>query len=55
MAETAPLEGYGVLITGAADEGPANVRFNSVRPGFTTTEIMQGVPPEGEVFGRLSS
>jgi NAD(P)-dependent dehydrogenase (short-subunit alcohol dehydrogenase family) len=39
------------MMRNAADEyGPANIRFNSVRPGFTTTEIMEGVPREGEVF-----
>jgi NAD(P)-dependent dehydrogenase (short-subunit alcohol dehydrogenase family) len=39
------------MMRNAADEyGPANIRFNSVRPGFTTTEIMEGVPRDGEVF-----
>jgi NAD(P)-dependent dehydrogenase (short-subunit alcohol dehydrogenase family) len=26
------------------------VRFNSIRPGFITTEIMQGVPRDSEVY-----
>jgi 7-alpha-hydroxysteroid dehydrogenase len=39
------------MMRNAADEyGAANVRFNSVRPGFVTTEIMEGIPRDGEVF-----
>jgi NAD(P)-dependent dehydrogenase (short-subunit alcohol dehydrogenase family) len=39
------------LIRNAADEyGPAHVRFNSVQPGFVTTEIMEGIPRDSEVF-----
>jgi 7-alpha-hydroxysteroid dehydrogenase len=39
------------LMRNAADEyGPANVRFNSVQPGFVTTEIMEAIPRDGEVF-----
>ena len=35
----------------AADEyGPAGVRFNSVEPGFVTTEIMEGIPRDSTVF-----
>ena len=39
------------MMRNAADEyGPANVRFNSVQPGFVTTEIMEGIPRDGPVF-----
>jgi NAD(P)-dependent dehydrogenase (short-subunit alcohol dehydrogenase family) len=39
------------MMRNAADEyGSANVRFNSVRPGFVTTEIMEGIPRDSEVF-----
>jgi 7-alpha-hydroxysteroid dehydrogenase len=39
------------MMRNAADEyGAANVRFNSVRPGFVTTEIMEGIPRDSEVF-----
>jgi NAD(P)-dependent dehydrogenase (short-subunit alcohol dehydrogenase family) len=39
------------LIRNAADEyGPAGIRFNAVRPGFTATELMDGVPRDSEVF-----
>ena len=39
------------MMRNAADEyGPAAVRFNSVQPGFVTTEIMEGIPRDGSVF-----
>ena len=39
------------MMRNAADEyGPAGVRFNSVQPGFVTTELMAGIPRDGEVF-----
>jgi NAD(P)-dependent dehydrogenase (short-subunit alcohol dehydrogenase family) len=39
------------IVRNAADEyGEVNVRFNAVRPGFVSTEIMEGIPREGEVF-----
>jgi NAD(P)-dependent dehydrogenase (short-subunit alcohol dehydrogenase family) len=39
------------IVRNAADEyGEVNVRFNAVRPGFISTEIMEGIPREGEVF-----
>jgi len=39
------------MMRNAADEyGPAGVRFNSVEPGFVTTEIMEGIPRDSTVF-----
>jgi NAD(P)-dependent dehydrogenase (short-subunit alcohol dehydrogenase family) len=39
------------MMRNAADEyGPAGIRFNSVQPGFVSTEIMEGIPREGPVF-----
>lgn len=43
--------GIDQIVRNAADEyGYANVRFNSVRPGFVATEIMQGIPQESETY-----
>jgi len=50
-AYTASKAGIEQLMRNAADEfGPAKIRFNSVRPGFIATEIMEGIPRESEVF-----
>ncbi len=39
------------LIRNAADEyGEVKVRFNAIRPGFISTEIMEGIPRESEVY-----
>ncbi len=39
------------LMRNAANEyGPVKVRFNAVRPGFISTEIMEGVPRDSEVY-----
>jgi 7-alpha-hydroxysteroid dehydrogenase len=39
------------MMRNAADEyGPAGLRFNSVQPGFVTTEIMEGIPRDGDVY-----
>jgi 7-alpha-hydroxysteroid dehydrogenase len=39
------------MMRNAADEyGSAGVRFNSVRPGFVNTEIMEGIPRDSSVF-----
>jgi 7-alpha-hydroxysteroid dehydrogenase len=43
--------GLEALIRNAADEyGPTGVRFNAIRPGFISTEIMEGIPREGPVY-----
>jgi NAD(P)-dependent dehydrogenase (short-subunit alcohol dehydrogenase family) len=43
--------GIEAMIQNAADEfGPANIRFNAVRPGFIATEIMEAIPRESEVY-----
>jgi 7-alpha-hydroxysteroid dehydrogenase len=39
------------MMRNAADEyGAAGVRYNSVRPGFTTTEIMELIPRESSTY-----
>jgi NAD(P)-dependent dehydrogenase (short-subunit alcohol dehydrogenase family) len=39
------------MMKNAADEyGPRGVRFNSIRPGFIATEIMENIPQESEVY-----
>jgi 7-alpha-hydroxysteroid dehydrogenase len=39
------------MMRNAADEyGPAGLRFNSVQPGFVSTEIMEGIPRDGDVY-----
>ena len=39
------------MMKNAADEfGPAKIRFNSIRPGFIATEIMDGIPRGSEVY-----
>lgn len=44
--------GIDAMMRNAADEyGPAGVRFNSVQPGFVSTEIMEGIPRDSSVFG----
>jgi 7-alpha-hydroxysteroid dehydrogenase len=43
--------GIDAMMANAADEyGAAGVRFNSVRPGFTSTEIMGLIPEDSEVY-----
>jgi NAD(P)-dependent dehydrogenase (short-subunit alcohol dehydrogenase family) len=39
------------MMRNAADEfGPRRVRFNAIRPGFISTEIMEGIPRDGAVY-----
>jgi NAD(P)-dependent dehydrogenase (short-subunit alcohol dehydrogenase family) len=39
------------MMRNAADEyGAAQVRFNAIEPGFTTTEIMEGIPRDSSVY-----
>jgi len=43
--------GIEAMIRNAADEnGPQNVRFNAIRPGFVATEMLEGIPRDGEVY-----
>jgi 7-alpha-hydroxysteroid dehydrogenase len=50
-AYTAGKAGIEELIRNAADEyGPTGIRFNAIRPGFITTEIMEGIPRDGDVY-----
>ena len=50
-AYTAGKAGLEQLIRNAADEyGPTGIRFNAIRPGFISTEIMEGIPRDGEVY-----
>lgn len=43
--------GIDAMMRNAADEyGPANLRFNSVQPGFVSTEIMEGIPRDSSVY-----
>ena len=50
-AYPAAKAGIDAIIRNAADEfGPANIRFNAIRPGFIATEIMEGVPRDSEIF-----
>jgi NAD(P)-dependent dehydrogenase (short-subunit alcohol dehydrogenase family) len=44
--------GIEALVNNAADEyGPTGTRFNTVRPGFIATEIMEGIPRDSAVYG----
>ncbi len=39
------------MVRNAADEyGPTGVRFNAIRPGFISTEIMEGIPRASAVY-----
>jgi NAD(P)-dependent dehydrogenase (short-subunit alcohol dehydrogenase family) len=50
-AYTVSKAGIEAMMRNAADEyGPVNVRFNTIRPGFIATEIMEGIPRDGEVW-----
>ena len=48
--------GIEALIRNAADEyGPTGTRFNAIRPGFISTEIMEGIPRERPGVRRATS
>jgi NAD(P)-dependent dehydrogenase (short-subunit alcohol dehydrogenase family) len=50
-AYTAGKAGIEQMMRNAADEyGHAKVRFNSIRPGFISTELMAGVPRDSDVY-----
>lgn len=50
-AYTVGKAGIEQMIRNAADEyGPTRVRFNAIRPGFISTEIMEGVPRDSAVY-----
>lgn len=50
-AYTVGKAGIEQIMRNAADEyGPAKVRFNSIRPGFIATELMEGVPRDSDVY-----
>jgi NAD(P)-dependent dehydrogenase (short-subunit alcohol dehydrogenase family) len=50
-AYTVSKAGIEEMIRNAADEyGPTRVRFNAIRPGFISTEIMEGVPRDSDVY-----
>jgi len=43
--------GIEAMVRNAADEnGPQNVRFNAIRPGFVATEIMEGIPRDSDIY-----
>jgi NAD(P)-dependent dehydrogenase (short-subunit alcohol dehydrogenase family) len=55
-AYTVGKAGIEEMMRNAADEyGRAKVRFNAIRPGFIETEIMEGLPREGEVVASYIS
>jgi 7-alpha-hydroxysteroid dehydrogenase len=50
-AYTVAKAGIEAMMRNAADEyGPVNVRFNTIRPGFISTEIMEGIPRDSPVY-----
>ncbi|MGH9210850.1 MAG: SDR family oxidoreductase [Acidimicrobiales bacterium] len=50
-AYTVSKAGVEAMMRNAADEyGAVNVRFNAVRPGFTSTEIMELIPRDSAVY-----
>ena len=50
-AYPAAKAGIEAIMRNAADEfGPAEIRFNAVRPGFIATEIMEAIPKDSEVY-----
>ncbi len=50
-AYTVGKAGLEEMMKNAADEfGGRNVRFNSIRPGFIATEMMEAIPRDSEVY-----
>ena len=50
-AYTVGKAGIEEMMRNAADEyGPAQIRFNAVRPGFIATEIMSAIPRDSDVY-----
>jgi NAD(P)-dependent dehydrogenase (short-subunit alcohol dehydrogenase family) len=50
-AYPAAKAGIEAMIRNAADEnGEHKVRFNAIRPGFVATEMMEGIPRDGEIY-----
>ena len=50
-AYTVSKAGIEQMMRNAADEyGPVKVRFNAIRPGFISTEIMEGIPRDSPVY-----
>jgi NAD(P)-dependent dehydrogenase (short-subunit alcohol dehydrogenase family) len=50
-AYTVSKAGIEQMMRNAADEyGPVKVRFNAIRPGFISTEIMEGIPRNSPVY-----
>ncbi len=50
-AYTVGKAGIEEMVRNAADEyGPTRVRVNAIRPGFISTEIMEGIPRESPVY-----
>lgn len=50
-AYTVSKAGIEQMMRNAADEyGPTRTRFNAIRPGFISTEIMEGIPRESAVY-----
>jgi NAD(P)-dependent dehydrogenase (short-subunit alcohol dehydrogenase family) len=50
-AYTVGKAGIEQMMRNAADEyGPVKVRFNAIRPGFISTEIMEGIPRNSPVY-----
>jgi 7-alpha-hydroxysteroid dehydrogenase len=50
-AYTVSKAGIEQMMRNAADEyGPTRIRFNAIRPGFISTEIMEGIPRDSAVY-----
>lgn len=55
-AYTVSKAGIEQMMRNAADEyGAVKVRFNAIRPGFISTEIMEGIPRDSEVYNSYIS